>query len=235
MAIVTPAVSGPFDLGTVVVRVALNVNPMTAQINAVSDPIPNVFGGVKLDIRSIDVNVNRYKFMINPTNCAAGATAGTINGGGSNPASSRRPGAATRSVRTVPGDRLQQAGLQAHVQRPDLRPDDAGQEPADPGRGEGAQGRRQHRPHGAQPAALAVPRSGPHQDGLHEGPAGGEGMPEELDLRACRSEQPAAQAEVEGSGLPGVLEAQASGPPGGPERPDQHSARRRHQLQPRRA
>jgi hypothetical protein len=88
LAIVTPAVSGPFDLGTVVVRVALNVDPMTAQINAVSDPIPNVFGGVKLDIRSIDVNVNRHNFMINPTNCAAGATAGTINGGGSNPASS---------------------------------------------------------------------------------------------------------------------------------------------------
>jgi hypothetical protein len=88
MAIVTPAVSGPFDLGTVVVRVALNVDPMTAQINAVSDPIPNVFGGVKLDIRSIDVNVNRHNFMINPTNCAAGAVAGTINGGGSNPASS---------------------------------------------------------------------------------------------------------------------------------------------------
>ncbi len=86
MAIITPAVSGPFDLGTVVVRVALNVDPMTAQINAVSDPIPNVFGGVKLDIRSIDVNVNRHNFMINPTNCAAGAVAGTINGGGSNPA-----------------------------------------------------------------------------------------------------------------------------------------------------
>ncbi|MBS1883465.1 MAG: hypothetical protein JSS97_10990 [Actinobacteria bacterium] len=88
MAIITPAVSGPFDLGTVVVRVALNVNPMTAQINAVSDPIPNVFGGVKLDIRSIDVNVDRHNFMINPTNCAASATTGTINGGGSNPASS---------------------------------------------------------------------------------------------------------------------------------------------------
>jgi hypothetical protein len=86
MAIITPAVSGPFDLGTVLVRVALNVNPLTAQINAESDPIPNVFGGVKLDIRSIDVNVNRYKFMINPTNCAAGAVAGTLSGGGSNPA-----------------------------------------------------------------------------------------------------------------------------------------------------
>src|SRR3984885_7717286 len=88
LAIITPAVSGPFDLGTVVVRVALNVNPETAQVNAVSDAIPDVFGGVKLDIRSIDVNVDRAKFMINPTNCAAGALSGTINGGGANPASS---------------------------------------------------------------------------------------------------------------------------------------------------
>jgi len=82
MATVTPAVAGPFDLGTVVVRVALNVNPQTAQINAVSDVIPDVFGGVKLDIRQIDVNVDRPKFMLNPTNCAAQATSGTINGGG---------------------------------------------------------------------------------------------------------------------------------------------------------
>ena len=69
-----------------VVRVALNVNPATAQINAVSDVIPDVFGGVKLDIRSIDVNVDRSQFMLNPTNCAAQATTGTINGGGANPA-----------------------------------------------------------------------------------------------------------------------------------------------------
>lgn len=88
MAIVTPAVSGPFDLGTVVVRVALNVNPETAQVSAVSDAIPDVYGGVKLDIRSIDVNVDRSKFMLNPTNCAAQATSGTINGGGSDPANS---------------------------------------------------------------------------------------------------------------------------------------------------
>ena len=85
MVIVTPAVAGPFDLGTVVVRVALNINPLTAEVNAVSDPIPNVFGGVKLDVRSIDLNLNRSQFTVNPTNCAAGATAGTINGGGSNP------------------------------------------------------------------------------------------------------------------------------------------------------
>lgn len=82
---ITPAVSGPFDLGTVVVRVALKVDPVTAQINAVSDVIPDVFGGVKLDIRTIDFNVDRSQFMVNPTNCSAQATTGAINGGGADP------------------------------------------------------------------------------------------------------------------------------------------------------
>jgi hypothetical protein len=86
LAVVTPAVAGPYDLGTVVVRVALFVDPKTAQVHAVADPIPNVFDGVKLDLRSIDVNIDRAKFMRNPTNCAAGATSGVINGGGANPA-----------------------------------------------------------------------------------------------------------------------------------------------------
>lgn len=85
LGVITPAVSGPFDLGTVVIRIALNVNPITAQVNPVTDAIPNVFGGVKLDIRSIAFNVDRSKFMLNPTNCAKGATAGVINGGGSDP------------------------------------------------------------------------------------------------------------------------------------------------------
>jgi len=82
---ITPAIAGPFDLGNVVVRVALNVNPETAQIHAVSDLIPDVFGGVKLDIRSIDLDIDRSQFMLNPTNCAAQATTGVINGGGADP------------------------------------------------------------------------------------------------------------------------------------------------------
>ncbi len=45
LAVVTPATAGPFDLGTVVVRVALLVEPRTAQVHAVSDPIPHVYGG----------------------------------------------------------------------------------------------------------------------------------------------------------------------------------------------
>ncbi len=85
LAVITPAVSGPFDLGVVVVRVALKVNPETAQINAVSDVIPDVFDGVKLDLRTIDFNIDRNQFMVNPTNCSAQATTGAINGGGGDP------------------------------------------------------------------------------------------------------------------------------------------------------
>ena len=85
MAIVTPAVQGPFDLGTVVVRIALNVNPETTAVTAVSDVIPDVYGGVKLDIRSIDIDLDKSNFMHNPTNCDPKAVTGTLGGGGSDP------------------------------------------------------------------------------------------------------------------------------------------------------
>jgi hypothetical protein len=85
LAVVTPATAGPFDLGTVVVRVALFVDPETAQIRAVSDPVPDVYGGTKLDIRSVDIDVNKPKFTLNPTSCGPLAIAGALNGGGANP------------------------------------------------------------------------------------------------------------------------------------------------------
>jgi hypothetical protein len=71
LAIITPALAGPFDLGTVVVRVALHVDETTAQIHAVSDPLPHILQGIPLDIRSIDLNMNRSQFTLNPTSCAA--------------------------------------------------------------------------------------------------------------------------------------------------------------------
>jgi hypothetical protein len=87
MVFVTPAVAGPYDLGTVVVRVAINVDPETAEVHAVSDPIPYIFGGVKLDIRSIDVSINRKNFTLNPTTCREPfAVRSSIFGGGGNPA-----------------------------------------------------------------------------------------------------------------------------------------------------
>ncbi len=85
IAVITPSISGPFDLGTVVVRIAVEVEPETAQVRAVSDAIPDVYGGVKLDIRSIEMNLDRSGFMHNPTNCGAEAVTGTLQGGGSDP------------------------------------------------------------------------------------------------------------------------------------------------------
>jgi hypothetical protein len=82
LAIVTPAVAGPFDLGAVVVRTALNVDPETTKIQAVSDPIPAIIQGVPLDIRSIALNMSRPEFTLNPTSCdpmqVLGSTTSTL-------------------------------------------------------------------------------------------------------------------------------------------------------------
>lgn len=85
MAMVVPGVAGPFDLGNDVVRVPVLVDPETAQIHPKTDQIPDVFGGTKLDLRSIAVNVNRKEFTLNGTNCSKFATAGALRGGGADP------------------------------------------------------------------------------------------------------------------------------------------------------
>jgi hypothetical protein len=69
MAIITPAVAGPFDLGTVVVRAPLFVDPYSAQITVKSDPLPQIVSGIPLDVRSIAVNISRNQFTLNPTSC----------------------------------------------------------------------------------------------------------------------------------------------------------------------
>jgi hypothetical protein len=69
MAIVTPAVAGPFDLGTVVVRAALNVDPESAKVTVNSDPVPTILQGIPLDVRSIAVRIDRSGFTLNPTSC----------------------------------------------------------------------------------------------------------------------------------------------------------------------
>ena len=76
LAIVTPAVAGPLDLGTVVVRSALYVNEETAQITAKSDPLPTILEGIPLDVRSIAVSMDRPDFTLNPTSCEAMAVSG---------------------------------------------------------------------------------------------------------------------------------------------------------------
>jgi hypothetical protein len=69
LVVITPAVAGPFDLGAVVVRAALHVNPTNARVRAVSDPLPTILQGIPLDLRSATVSTNRPQFTLNPTSC----------------------------------------------------------------------------------------------------------------------------------------------------------------------
>jgi uncharacterized repeat protein (TIGR01451 family) len=69
MLIITPAVAGPFDLGSVAVRAALNVDPESTKVTVKSDPIPTILQGIPLDVRSIAVKIDRSDFTLNPTSC----------------------------------------------------------------------------------------------------------------------------------------------------------------------
>jgi hypothetical protein len=68
---ITPAVAGPFDLGNVVVRSALKIDPRTARITAITDPIPQILEGIPLRIRDIRINLDRDDWAQNPTSCEA--------------------------------------------------------------------------------------------------------------------------------------------------------------------
>ena len=78
--VVVPAVAGPFNLGDVVVRGSIRVDPKTAQATVVSDPFPQFVKstGIPTDIRRVDVSVDRAGFTFNPTNCNELHATGTL-------------------------------------------------------------------------------------------------------------------------------------------------------------
>lgn len=80
LSIVVPTKAGPFDLGNVVVRAKVEVDPHTAQLTVDSDPLPQVVGGIPVDLRLVNVTINRPNFVFNPTDCANSAVAGQITG-----------------------------------------------------------------------------------------------------------------------------------------------------------
>jgi hypothetical protein len=82
---ITAAKVGPFDLGTVVVREALRINPETAEVfvdATGSDPIPHIIQGIPVHARDIRVYVDRPEFVLNPTSCEPTSTASTVLGSG---------------------------------------------------------------------------------------------------------------------------------------------------------
>ncbi|MHB1538438.1 MAG: hypothetical protein ACYCUM_08595 [Solirubrobacteraceae bacterium] len=90
LSIVVPAVAGPYTLGgingeggeadngQVVVRSRLYVNPITTQLTAVSEPLPSMLDGIPLQLRAVNVRLNRPGFMFNPTSCERMAITASI-------------------------------------------------------------------------------------------------------------------------------------------------------------
>ena len=78
--VVTPAVAGPFNLGTVTVRSRIEVDPHTAAVTITSDPIPQLVKGVPSQIKQLQVTVDRPGFEFNPTSCSPGPITATLTG-----------------------------------------------------------------------------------------------------------------------------------------------------------
>jgi hypothetical protein len=85
---VTSATVGPFDLGTVVIRFGLRINPLTAQVEVDatgSDPIPHIIQGIVVHVRDIRAYIDRPSFIKNPTSCEHMRIANTVTGAGADP------------------------------------------------------------------------------------------------------------------------------------------------------
>jgi hypothetical protein len=78
LAIVTDAVAGPLNLGRVVLRARVNVDPQTAAITITTDPLPQILLGVPLRLRRIGLEIDRPDFILNPTGCGERAVSATI-------------------------------------------------------------------------------------------------------------------------------------------------------------
>ncbi len=80
LSIVNPAKAGPFDLGTVIVRATIEVDPHTAALSIKSDPLPTILDGIPLQIQHVNVTVEHPGgFTFNPSNCGKLQITGTLS------------------------------------------------------------------------------------------------------------------------------------------------------------
>ncbi len=78
LSIVTPAVAGPFNLGKVVVRAKVELDPHTTALTVTTDAIPHILDGIPLEIKHVNVTIDRPQFTLNPTNCNPTSITGSI-------------------------------------------------------------------------------------------------------------------------------------------------------------
>jgi hypothetical protein len=104
---VVPAQAGPFDLGLVVNRAAIKVDPETALATIATDPLPQFLEGVPIAYRTIHVDVDRKNFTINPTSCAQKKIVATVT--------------ATNGAVAEPSDGFQATGCSKLAYTPKLK------------------------------------------------------------------------------------------------------------------
>lgn len=78
LVIAIRALAGPFDLGTVVVRAAIKVDPTDSHLVIDTPSLPTILQGIPLRLRSVNVSIDRANFLFNPTNCGPLAVAATL-------------------------------------------------------------------------------------------------------------------------------------------------------------
>ena len=78
LAVAMPATIGPFELGTVVLRAALQIDRASGQATISTTALPRMLRGFPLDIADLNVTFDRPGFTLAPTRCAAGAITATL-------------------------------------------------------------------------------------------------------------------------------------------------------------
>jgi hypothetical protein len=103
LSTVIPAKTGPFNLGNVIVRSAINVNPATAQGIVTTSQLPQIIDGIPTRLRTINVTINHPGFILNPTNCTPQQTTAQITSQQATTDTTTSPFQAT-SCETLPFD-----------------------------------------------------------------------------------------------------------------------------------
>ncbi len=78
LSIIVLAKAGPFDLGPIDVRAKIDVDPHSAALSIVSDPLPQSVDGIPLALKTLNLNIDRESFIVNPTNCRPFAIEGVL-------------------------------------------------------------------------------------------------------------------------------------------------------------
>jgi hypothetical protein len=84
VSVVVPAKAGPYDLGSVVVRGRIEVDPTTSALTVSTDSagpyaIPHILDGIPLEIKHVNFTTTRPAFTFNPTDCEKMGVAGSIS------------------------------------------------------------------------------------------------------------------------------------------------------------